>query len=81
MPHSIYLFGGLVQLFMPDALRGGGERAVLEARLLGVEVEVAEDNPKLAELVTSPIYDHAYYARKLLYGVQLLQVQEMKRVP
>jgi hypothetical protein len=62
------------QVYVPDDVLGGGERAVLEARCLGVKVEVEPDNPKLVELLTSPIYDHTYYARRLLYGLQLLDL-------
>jgi hypothetical protein len=59
-------------VYVPDDYLGGGERAVLEARTLGVKVQIEPDNPKLAELVTSPIYDHAYYAEQLNYGLGLL---------
>ena len=74
-------------VYVPDDVLGGGERAVLEARSLGVRVIIEEsDNPKLAELLTSPIYDHAYYAKQLSYGLDLLafrayaeQQQEQRR--
>ena len=59
-------------VYVPDDYLGGGERAVLEARTLGVRVQIEPDNPKLAELITSPIYDHAYYAEQLNYGLGLL---------
>ena len=62
-------------VYVPDDFLGGGERAVLEARSLGVRVEVESDNPKLQELIASPIYDHAYYAAQLDYGMRLLQFQ------
>lgn len=62
-------------VYVPDDFLGGGERAVLESRSLGVRVEVEDDNPKLQELVASPIYDHAYYAAQLDYGMRLLQYQ------
>lgn len=55
--------------FIPAEINGGGERAVLEARACGIPVAVLEDNPKLQELVTSPIYDHHYYAEQLKKGV------------
>lgn len=59
---------------MPDDVLGGGERAILEARSLGVEVEIESDNPKLAELLDSPIYDHLYYAAQLRFGLELLDL-------
>ena len=59
-------------VYVPDDVFGGGERAVLEARSLGVKVHIEPDNPKLRELLSSPIYDHAYYARQLAYGLDLL---------
>ena len=56
-------------VFVPDDWRGGGERAVLEARACGVRVEVAADNPKLASLLASPIYTPLYYAGQLELGL------------
>ena len=56
-------------VYLPADLNGGGERAVLEARACGISVEVEEDNPKLIELLNSPIYDHKYYAEKLKKGI------------
>lgn len=47
----------------------GQERACLEARACELEVIVPEDNPKLKELLTSPIYDHIYYAEQLNLGI------------
>lgn len=57
-------------VYIPAELIGGGERAVLEARACGVlEVEVEEDNPKLQELLTSPIWNEKYYAEQLKKGM------------
>jgi glycosyltransferase involved in cell wall biosynthesis len=56
--------------YIPAELHGGGERAVLEARACGLPVEVEPDNPKLEELVSSPIYDHHYYAKQLKKGIE-----------
>lgn len=55
--------------FVPASIIGGGERSVLEARACGLAVEVMDDNPKLKELLESPIYDHHYYAKQLKEGV------------
>lgn len=48
---------------------GGGERALLEARACGLEVEVEDDNDKLKELLTVPVWDHHYYAAQLKKGL------------
>ena len=55
------------EVYIPSAVDGGGERAVLEARACGTPVRVEEDNPKLRELANSAtqIYDHVYYADQL----------------
>lgn len=56
--------------YLPAMVIGGGERAVLEARACGLGVEVEGDNPKLQELLKSPVYDHHYYAKQLEKGVR-----------
>jgi len=48
----------------------GQERAVLEARACGIPIEVPSDNPKLKELLTSPIWDIPYYASQLKKGIE-----------
>lgn len=50
-------------------IQGGGERAVLEARACFSTVHIAKDNPKLAGLVKSDVWDHHYYAAQLLKGI------------
>ena len=62
-------------VLVSDDVFGGGERAVLEARSLGVAAVVEPDNPKLAELLTSPLYDHAYYAAQMSAGLALLDLR------
>lgn len=57
-------------VYIPADVNGGGERAVLEARACGVNVEIEKDNPKLAELLVSPIWDQNYYANKLKEGIE-----------
>lgn len=56
--------------YIPADLMGGGERAVLEARAMGIDVEVEDDNPKLQELLKSPIWDEEYYANQLKKGIE-----------
>lgn len=56
-------------LYMPSTVMGGGERSVLEARSCGLKVETEDDNPKLRELLTSPIWDEKYYAEQLKKGI------------
>ena len=51
----------------------GQERAVLEARSMGLDVIVQPDNPKLQELATSSIYDVEYYAQQLKKGIDGLR--------
>ncbi len=60
-------------VLVPDDWRGGGERAVLEARACGVTVLVTEDNPKLQSLREGPLYTTLYYAGQLELG--LLEVE------
>lgn len=55
--------------YIPADLFGGGERSVLEARSCGINVEVENDNPKLLELLSSPVWDHKYYAEQLKKGI------------
>lgn len=57
------------KVYIPAEVMGGGERAVLEARACGIPVEVEKDNPKLQELLTSPIWDQYYYASQLKGGI------------
>jgi len=57
-------------VFIPANIIGGGERAVLEARACGCGVVVEKDNPKLAELLLCPIYDHRYYYKQLKKGIK-----------
>lgn len=56
-------------VYLPASVNGGGERAVLEARAAGCLVEVADDNPKLQELVAAPLWDSHYYAKQLKKGI------------
>jgi len=65
-----YLYNFSRRVYIPADLNGGGERAVLEARACGVPVEVESDNPKLQELLTSPIWSHHYYAEQLRKGIE-----------
>lgn len=58
--------------YVPCLINGGGERSVLEARACGLKVEIEKDNPKLKELLTSPIYDCYYYAKQINVGIQKL---------
>lgn len=57
-------------VYIPADVYGGGERAVLEARACGCKVAIEPDNPKLAELQLSPIWDEKYYADQLEKGIQ-----------
>lgn len=57
-------------VYIPADINGGGERAVLEARSAGCKVLVENDNPKLLELLQSPIWDARYYADRLEEGIR-----------
>lgn len=57
-------------VYIPADIMGGGERAVLEARSCGCEVEVEPDNPKLQELVEGSIPSHVEYATALKMGIE-----------
>jgi hypothetical protein len=52
-------------VYIPADICGGGERAILEARSCGCNVEVEPDNLKLKELLTCPLPTHLDYANKL----------------
>lgn len=56
-------------LYVPAKIDGGGERAILEARSCGINVQIEDYNPKLKELLTSPIYDSSYYAKQIIHGL------------
>lgn len=66
---NIYNCAGTV--YIPADVTGGGERAVLEARACGRPVEIEDDNPKLRELLNSPVWDENYYASQLRKGVEM----------
>lgn len=57
-------------VYIPADINGGGERAVLEARACNRHVEVADDNPKLQELLATPIWEYQYYASQLKEGIK-----------
>lgn len=57
-------------VYVPADIYGGGERAILEARASGCIVKIEEDNPKLKELIDSPLWDEQYYAKQLKYGIE-----------
>ena len=46
---------------------------LLEARACGVPVEaieLADDNPRLTEFLTCPIFDTAFYAARFAFGIR-----------
>lgn len=57
-------------IFIPADINGGGERAILEARACGKNVEIMGDNPKLKEILDGPVWDHHYYANQLKKGIK-----------
>ena len=63
------IYNSANNVYIPAELMGGGERAVLEARACGIPVEVEFDNPKLQELLRSPIWNHYYYYDQLKKGI------------
>ena len=56
-------------VYIPASIFGGGERAVLEARACGCNVEIEDDNPKLKELLDCEIPSHIDYAKQLEKGI------------
>lgn len=66
---AVKLFNMSKICYIPAEINGGGERAILEARSCGLPVEIEPDNPKLKELLTSPIWDAQYFADQLEKGV------------
>lgn len=63
------LYNASERVYIPADINGGGERAVLEARACGRPVEVEFDNPKLKELLKTPVWDHFYYFDQLKKGI------------
>lgn len=59
-------------VYIPASLQGGGKRAVWEAKACGVPVEVAEDNPKLLELASSPVENQEDYAHAIQTQLKML---------
>lgn len=57
-------------VYIPAKVNGGGERAILEARSCNANVKIENDNPKLKELLTSPIWDEKYYSIQLKKGIE-----------
>ena len=65
--------------YIPCAINGGGERAVLEARACGIPVHVEKDNIKLKELCESKIYTHIDYAECIENGIKnLFEIDDTK---
>ncbi|MGQ4534856.1 hypothetical protein ACUH9Y_07150 [Dermabacteraceae bacterium P13115] len=58
-------------------LQGGGERAVLEGRSCGCNVEIVSDNPKLNSVNDGPLLSHRDYAQQLLKGFAAAQENPM----
>lgn len=58
------------KVFIGSTFYGGGERCVLDCRAMGIDMEIMPDNPKLKELMESPLWDHKYYARQLVRGIE-----------
>lgn len=58
------------KVYIPADINGGGERAILEARACGTDVEIEPDNAKLLELTGSPVWDHYYYATQIKKGIE-----------
>ena len=56
-------------VFIPSTDYGGGERAIWEAKACGCEVECADDNDKLKELISKPYKSHIDYANDLSTGI------------
>ena len=57
-------------VYIPANINGGGERAILDARSCGCNVEIEPDNLKLQELLNAPVWDENYYAEQLKKGIQ-----------
>lgn len=55
--------------YIPSTISGGGERAILEARSCGLDIEIENDNDKLLELTKCNIYDTAYYYKQIKRGI------------
>jgi acetyltransferase-like isoleucine patch superfamily enzyme len=79
-PELVKFYNESKALYVPATVDGGGERAVLEARACGIDVFIEEDNPKLKELLKSPIWDEDYYSQQLIKGIENI-LNSAKRNP
>jgi hypothetical protein len=71
-PEQLVTFYNLSKVcYLPATINGGGERATLEARACGCRVEIATDNPKLQEVLATPLYTltEFEYAKQLKKGI------------
>lgn len=65
-------------VYIPATVKGGGERALLEARVCGIPTKIEADNPKLLELQKGPIWDHIYYYFQLRTGIEFFKDYKVK---
>lgn len=56
-------------VYIPSSIHGGGERAVWEAIACNVPVYIENDNPKLLDILNSPLMNHMHYANQIMYGI------------
>ena len=71
--YTYQVYAASKRVLMAATDLGGGERVVLEARACGVPVEaieLADDNPRLTEFLTCPIFDTAFYAARFAFGIR-----------
>lgn len=65
-----YFYNLTQKVYVPASIIGGGERAVLEARACGCQIEIEPDNPKLEEYLNwTPLPDHKWCAERLKEGI------------
>lgn len=57
-------------VFVPCELQGGGERAILEGRACGAQIEIQSDNPKLESLLTLEIPSYIDYSQKIRKSIE-----------
>lgn len=67
-----WLYNQSEKVYLPADIMGGCQRAVWEAKHIGLQVEVAEDNPRLLEMLEQPVKTEEDYLQDVLKEIDKL---------